>query len=168
MNKSNKRLVLFSTVAFLAILAIFPSVMAYSGTVYPNVYQKRQGQLMCGTLDSFKYIDQDFMWLQGHDAWWCQFFIEIDVYFPINYDNVSDGNTLKLVFIFIGGNVLDVKIYYTDGTSVLYHEAGFNQVVWKTVIYNLDSDKVVHYVHFFNHEWWYAGHLFINQLIVNY
>ncbi len=61
--------------------------------------------------------------------------------------------------------MVDILIKYTDATYDIRTETSTN---WKTVIYDLDDYKVVDFVQFFNHEWWYAGYLAVDYMEVNY
>ncbi len=80
--------------------------------------------------------------------------------------DVGGGNTLELYFKYIqGGTYLTVTIYYRDETSDDYQESITN---WKTVIYNLDNNKVVWYVQFYSHTWWQRAYLYVDYMVVHY
>lgn len=161
--KYKKSLILIATFGLVAIISIFPSALAWSVTVVPDDIINTYGK-QTGTLEDIQTEDDDYVQWVGVRVALVQYKILTRIYFPVP-SSVGANNKLEWEFQFSGGNVLDVKIYYTDGTYDRYLEGSTG---WKTVIYDLDAYKIVDYVKLFNHEWWNAGWFRIDYMEVNY
>lgn len=162
--KQKRTLILFSIFGLLALIAITPSILGYSGTVVPDEIIITHGSQEGSR--SYLYTKNDgytVTWTSAYLGWF-QHKIDLKVCFPIKSD-VGTGNTVEIRFEFTGGNVLDVKIVYTDGTYDLDSE---NSASFKTIIYELVNYKIVDYVEFFNHEFWADSVLEVDYLVVNY
>ncbi len=163
-NIKNKRsLILLTAFGILAMLMIFPTTLAFSGTVRPNEIRNQYGT-QTGTLSDIQYEDNDLVQWTGVQIVWFQFRITTNIYFPYKTD-VGTNNEVEIEFSLRGGAPLWISIYYTDGTHDAYSQ---NPGSMRTVIYDLDNYKIVDYVRLYNHEWWYAGVLKVDYLIVNY
>lgn len=160
--KQKRSLLLLSTFGLVVLIAILPSTLAFSGTVLPREIRNTYGS-QTGTLNDIKY-DDDYCVTWTGVLTWPLYTIQTKIYFE-RKSYVGTGNELEMKFSFTGGNVLDVKIVYYDGSSNTYHE--FNTAM-KTVIYDLDDNLAVHYVQFYNLEWWTGGVLEVNYMEVNY
>jgi hypothetical protein len=161
--KQKRSLLLLSTFGLVALIAILPSTLAFSGTVLPREINNTYGT-QTGTLYDIKYEDDVVVKWTGVTDGYPIHKIKTKVYFVTKLD-VGDGNELEMEFSFTGGNVLDVKIVYTDDTYDLYNEY---RTSTKTVIYDLEDNKIVDYVQFYNLEWWHGGVLKVDYMEVNY
>jgi hypothetical protein len=163
MIKNKRTLILFSTFGLLALIAISPSILAFSGTVVPNSIVNTYGA-QGGTLPDIQYEDDDYVYWIGVPVGWNQYKILTKIYFPEKSD-VGTGNELEMEFQFSGGSVMQVKIRYKDSTYDIYTESSTS---WKTVVYDLDNYKIVDYVQLYNYEWWVFGIIAVDYMEVNY
>ena len=147
----------------LVLIAFLPSSRAFSGRVVPKSMIGVMGYTD-GTLNDIRYEDNNVVTFTGAWYWWQEFKIMQSIYFPIKTD-VGGGNELEMEFSFSGGGVLQVLIRYLDYTYDIYYESNTGM---KTVIYDLDDNKAVHYVRLFNHEWWFPGIVKVDYMEVNY
>jgi hypothetical protein len=161
--KKKRSMLLLSIIGILAVIAMSPSVLGFTGTVVPNNIVNTYA-IQSGTLEDIKYEDNDYVQWIGLTTSWFIFQILTRVYYPLKTD-VGSGNELEMEFYFSGGAVCDVKIVYTDLSYDTYYESSTN---WKTVIYDLDDNKIVYYVQFWNYEWWQGGILQVDYMEVNY
>lgn len=147
----------------MVLLAILPSTLAFTGTVVPNSIVNTYGS-QSGTLEDIQTENDVLVTWTGVETWWKQFKILTKVYFP-HTRFVGTDNELEIEFSFSGGAALDIKISYWDGSYDMYYECN---TVMKTIIYDLDDYCSVHYVQFFNHEFWDPGVLRVDYIEANY
>jgi len=153
--------------AFLAFLAISPSILAYSGTERPTDKNIDKGDKQWGDLESLKYYDADDMYIKGKngDPWYLSFII-LKVEFKTDITNVGDENIFVIRFKFFGGGTLQIKVYYTDGTYTPYSET--QQSTYLTKGYNIADNKVVDYIKFHSCEFLVPGKLYLDIVNVIY
>jgi len=162
-NIKQKRSLLFLSIfGLVALIAILPSTLAYSGLALPRSIVNTYG-LQTGELNDIKYDDEYEVTWTGVLTW-PLYTINTKVYFETKSD-VGDDNNLEMEFSFTGGNRFDIKIVYTDATYDIHYEY---ETSGKTVIFDLDDNQIVDYVQFFSLEWWTGGVLEVNYMEVNY
>ncbi len=161
--KQKRSLLLLSTFGLVVLIAILPSTLAFTGTVVPNSIVNTYAH-QSGTLSDLQYEDDDLVTWTGAETWPLQFKILTKVYFP-HTRMVGTGNELEIEFSFSGGARLDIKISYWDGSYDIYYECS---TPMKTIIYDLVDYCSVHYVQFFNHEFWSPGVLRVDYIEANY
>lgn len=164
---SKNRLILLSAVAFLTVLTILPSTLAFSGTAYVEEIQTIEGQHISGRVSDLRTKNGVEVYLKGSMLyWWApwQYFLTARLFFEMK-SSVGSGNTLEIYFRFYGYRVIDFLVVYSDGSSDLHYEY---KTSGKTVIFPLDNYKVVDYLQFYSHEYWHAGRLYIDYAVVHY
>jgi len=159
----NKKIIIASLLVFISIIAFSPIVHGFRGTVVADEIVVTRGA-QSGRLTDIQSFDdkKNITWAGVYVL--PVFEILVNVYFPQKY-SVGTGNTLKLRFKFTGGNDLQVRVYYRDGTYDVHYETG---TPWDTKYYDLADYKVVDFVWFWNVEWWGAGVLKVDYIGVNY
>ncbi len=162
-----KQLLLSSSLVLIVFIACLPSILAFSGTIYPIGYSTLKGSYQEGSLSSFRRIkDRNVIIWEGESyaPWWWE--IEVRTWFSPKSD-VGINNELEWRFKFTGGGSISVKIIYTDETYDTYGELQTGGT-YHTVTYEIDDDKSVFIVRFYNLEWWLPGKIYIDYLAVHY
>jgi hypothetical protein len=148
----------------IALLVILPSVLGYMGVVFPDDFDTYVGTLEEGDEDSFTSIDDDIIWWTGERDG-IPYIISVATYFEekpmVGSDNFVICN-LKLT----GGGLVFISIYYYGGGVDFFEEdasGSFHTRTWE-----IDDNKCVSIIAFWNAELVIAGKLYINYLGAHY
>jgi hypothetical protein len=124
-----------------------------------------KGVRIRGTYVSLKHgWDDDDYYIKG--SGFITYELEFDVFFRTSYTNVGGDNLFVIRFKFSGGGNMKITVIYTDRTTTDYYESA--QSTYLTKAYAIDDNKIVTRIRFYNFEWWWCGHVWLDLVNVIY
>ncbi|MFW9784478.1 MAG: hypothetical protein ACFFFB_19515 [Candidatus Heimdallarchaeota archaeon] len=156
---------LYGTVCILiALFVILPSVLGYIGVVFPNDFSTYEGTLEDGDEESFTSIDEDIIYWTGEQSG-IIYIISVATFFE-QKSNVGGDNFVICNLKLAGGGDVDIAIYYYGGGVDYFEEDASGS--YHTRYWEIDDNKCVSQITFYNLEYWVAGVLYINYLGAHY